>query len=60
MNEPSSDPKRRKVVSLLKKKFHFEQARLTPIPIIGENILSKCFDYNVPKQARDLEPPMSL
>ena len=54
MNEPSSDPKRRKVVSFLKKKFHFEQARLTPIPIIGENILSKCFNYNVPKQARDL------
>jgi len=53
-DELPSDQKREKIISLLKRKFNFEQAHLTSAPEVEGDILSKCFSYSAPEQARDL------
>ena len=46
--------KRNKIISLLKEKFDFENSHLRVQPEKDSNILSKCFSYNAPEQAREL------
>ena len=46
--------KRNKIISLLKEKFDFESSHLRVQPEKDSNILSKCFSYNAPEQAREL------
>ncbi len=46
--------KRNKIISLLKEKFDFENSHLRVQPDKDNNILSKCFSYNAPEQAREL------
>ncbi|MEC7640584.1 MAG: pyridoxal phosphate-dependent aminotransferase family protein [Nitrospinota bacterium] len=46
--------KRDKIISLLKKKFDFENAHLRVVTKDGEGILSKCFSYDAPEQAKEL------
>lgn len=46
--------KRDKIISLLKKKFDFENAHLRLLTKEGEGILSKCFSYDAPDQAKEL------
>lgn len=46
--------KRNKIVSLLKKEFDFENSHLRFVPDKGNGLLSKCFSYNAPDQAKDL------
>ncbi len=46
--------KRAKIVSLLRKKFDFENAHLTPSLRKEKDLLSKCFNYDAPEQAREL------
>ncbi|GJL79113.1 MAG: 2-amino-3-ketobutyrate CoA ligase [Nitrospinaceae bacterium] len=46
--------KRNKIVSLLKKKFDFENSHLRLSPEKDSGLLSKCFNYNAPEQAKDL------
>jgi len=46
--------KREKIISLLKKKFDFENAHLKAPSNQGSGILSKCLNYEAPNQAKDL------
>jgi len=46
--------KREKIISLLKKKFDFENAHLRVPGKGGSGILSKCLNYEAPNQAKDL------
>jgi 8-amino-7-oxononanoate synthase len=46
--------KREKIISLLKKKFDFENAHLKAPTNQGSGILSKCLNYEAPNQAKDL------
>jgi len=46
--------KREKIISLLKKKFDFENAHLKAPSNQGSGILSKCLNYETPNQAKDL------
>ncbi len=46
--------KRNKIVALLKKEFDFENSHLRFTPEKGSGLLSKCFSYNAPNQAKDL------
>jgi len=46
--------KREKIISLLKKKFDFENAHLRVPANRGSGILAKCLTYDAPNQAKDL------
>ncbi len=46
--------KRNKIISLLKEKFDFENSHLRVQSEKDNSILSKCFSYNAPEQAREL------
>ena len=46
--------KRDKIISLLKKKFDFENAHLRVVTKDGDGVLSKCFSYDAPDQAKGL------
>ncbi|MBL7019325.1 MAG: aminotransferase class I/II-fold pyridoxal phosphate-dependent enzyme [Nitrospinaceae bacterium] len=46
--------KKSKIISLLKKKFDFENSHLRPPNIKDKGILAKCFGYFAPEQAKEL------
>ena len=46
--------KKRKIISLLKEKFDFENSHLRPPNIKDRGILAKCFGYFAPDQAKEL------
>ncbi len=50
----ASHLKRNKIVAQLKKEFNFENSHLRFAPEKGSGLLSKCFSYNAPDQAKDL------
>lgn len=54
MTQIFPDPERAKKVIQIKEKFDFENGHLNPPLKNDENILSKCFSYTAPRQARDL------
>lgn len=53
-NDTPPHLKRNKIVALLKKQFDFENSHLRLSPEKGDGLLSKCFNYNAPDQAKDL------
>ncbi|MFQ5481287.1 MAG: aminotransferase class I/II-fold pyridoxal phosphate-dependent enzyme [Nitrospinaceae bacterium] len=46
--------RKNKIISLLKERFDFQSAHLRTTKTKGEGILSKCFNYDAPDQAKDL------
>ena len=46
--------KRKKIISLLKEQFDFEDSHLRTPSQKGESLLSKCFNYDAPDQAKEL------
>ena len=54
MNKLSPNTESAKKVVQIKEKFDFENGHLNPTTENDENILSKCFNYTAPSQARDL------
>ena len=54
MPETSLDSDSAKKIIQIKKKFDFESSHLNTSFKNDENILSKCFNYNAPDQAKDL------
>ena len=54
MSKLYPDPERAKKVVQIKEKFDFENGHLNLTTESDENILSKCFNYTAPSQARDL------
>ena len=54
MPETSPDSDSAKKIIQIKKKFDFESSHLNTSFKGDENILSKCFNYNAPEQAKDL------
>jgi len=54
MPKTSIDPESAKKIVQIKKKFDFETGHLHPSTESDEGILSKCSNYQAPKQARDL------
>lgn len=46
--------KRKKIISLLREKFDFDNSHLRQSTKAGEGILSKCFSYDAPAQAKEL------
>lgn len=54
LNDTQPHLKREKIISLLKKKFDFENSHLRLVVKKGEGILSKCISYDAPCQAKDL------
>ena len=55
-NEDGQPPhlKKNKIISLLKKKFDFENSHLRPPNSKDKGILAKCFGYFAPEQAKEL------
>jgi len=54
MPETSLDSDSAKKIIQIKKKFDFENSHLNTSFKNDENILSKCFNYHAPDQAKDL------
>ena len=54
MPETSLDPESAKKIVQIKEKFDFENGHLNPSLEDDKNILSKCFNYQAPSQAKDL------
>ena len=53
-DEEPSHLKKSKIISLLKKKFDFENSHLRPPNSKDKGILAKCFGYFAPDQAKEL------